>query len=485
MNARRLMLLLLVWLVPATAWADILFYEVTSKTNSKKKVRFMLQGTATKNPGRSTTFQHHKFGKIYFDSREIEVKSVPTLEQSFTKMVAKAGKDADPLMAAANWALRHGLLPQFYQAIDKTLAANPNHPRATLVRELKKQMDKPVADSPKLEQEMKKLVGRPGMKVKQSNHFILLHDTPDKPAANRKLPRAEERLQLLESVYESFLLRFYAHGVELDVPNERLKVVLFNDHRDYLQFATRLSPSLVSTGGFWDGTNNTSVFFDQGTTEDFKELVALSDRLQADKAEAQRQKKSGIGEQVRLADTISLLVDIARENEDIKVVSHEATHQMAGNTGLFPRDVLVPSWVHEGLASYFETSDGASWGGVGAVNGDRLDYYRALSRDREHSNIDFIVGDQIFSFAETHGEKLHGYGQAWALTHFMMERHFPEFIKFYRQLGEMPPDLKLSSEILTALFQECVPIDTFALDAQWRNYMNSLQTDLDIILGEK
>ena len=41
-----------------------------------------------------------------------------------------------------------------------------------------------------------------------------------------------------------------------------------------------------------------------------------------------------------------MLVEIERENSDIEVVSHETTHQMAGNTGLLPRNVLIPSWTH-------------------------------------------------------------------------------------------------------------------------------------------
>ena len=101
---------------------------------------------------------------------------------------------------------------------------------------------------------------------------------------------------------------------------------------------------------------------------------------------------------------------------------------MAGNTGLLPRHVRIPSWVHEGLATYFETPNGAMWSGIGAVNESRLSLYRALERDREHSNIGFIVGDQIFDYAGSLGAKLHGYGQAWALTHFLMEKHFDKFI---------------------------------------------------------
>src|SRR6202008_2671028 len=104
-------------------------------------------------------------------------------------------------------------------------------------------------------------------------------------------------------------------------------------------------------------------------------------------------------ENVQLADTLTMLIEVERENHDIEVVSHEATHQMAGNTGLLPRHVQIPSWVHEGLATYFESPREAAWSGVGAVNESRLRRYRGMERDKEHSNIQFITGDQIFDYA--------------------------------------------------------------------------------------
>jgi hypothetical protein len=293
------------------------------------------------------------------------------------------------------------------------------------------------------------------------------------------------------------MLRFFSHGVDLDIPQERMKVVLFSEHRDYLQFATQLSPTLQSASGFWDGQNNTSVFYDHATTDDFKILQAMSDQLQEMKEATKKLKRNErpafkVGDRIielkdlaRMADTIELLVGIERENLDIEVVSHEATHQMAGNTGLFPRDVVVPSWVHEGLATYFETPDDAAWSGIGAVNTDRLDLYRVLERDRVHSNIDFIVGDQIFDMAASIRGTLHGYGQAWALTHFLMERHFKEFINFYRRIGEMPPDVLISPQVLTDLFSESFGSDRRSLDNEWRAYMRSLKTDLELILDEE
>jgi hypothetical protein len=105
-----------------------------------------------------------------------------------------------------------------------------------------------------------------------------------------------------------------------------------------------------------------------------------------------------------------------------------------------------------------------------------------LEPDRQHSSIDFIVGDQIFDYAGNHATKVAGYGQAWALTHFLMEHHFDKFLAFYRRLGEMPPDAHLSSEVVNKLFDEELKTDRRILDQQWRAYMRTLKTDIEEIL---
>lgn len=460
--------------------ADVVKYKLPGSGSE-----LVLQGSVTTNPGGTRTFTHPKLGTMHFNLQDSTIIKVPTVLEQFNKQLGKAGGDGAKRYEAAQWALRHGLLPQFYQSVAKTLEADPNHARANLVKRLKVRIDEPLGDSSKQEKEMKDLVGRPDMKIKKSKHFILMHDTPDKPMVNRKIPRADERLQLLEQVYESFLLRFFAHGVELDIPKDRLKVVLFAEHKDYLFFATKLNPGLSSAAGFWSPSNNTSVFYDNGTTEGFKGLLELSDSLQETKKEAVKMRAANASEIKHLADALQFIVGLERENLDVEVVSHETTHQMAGNTGLLPRDVRIPAWVHEGLATYFETPEGANWGGIGAVNGDRLKWYRGLEPDKEHSNIDFIVGDQIFDYAGSHASKVHGYGQAWALTHFLMERHFDEFIAFYRRLGEMPPEVDFSQEVLTSVFNECVKKDRRALDTEWRSYMRGLKTDLEVILDSR
>ena len=419
------------------------------------------------------------FGTLWMNHRNVKKKwKIPKTSELFDRKYRATAKrqDTTAMMKLARQALKLGLLRRFHKAVDEVLKISPSSSEAKRVVALRARLDKSLPESSKLRAEMRALVRRSSMQFAASKHFLLLHDTPK--ARGGKPSRAEKRLALLEKVYESFLYKFYSQGVTLEVPSERLKVVLFREHRDYLTFAKQLSPTLTSAAGFWDPDKNTAVFYDQGTDKGFEQIRALNQALQRKRDIAEKTKAPDRKFIVRKAQTFEVLTKLMQENQDIEVVSHECCHQMAGNTGLLPRHVLVPSWVHEGLATYFEAPANASWAGFGAVSKERLTRYRDLAeKDREHSNIDFIVGDQIFRYAQTHGGTLHGYAQAWALTHFLMEKHFDKFMIFYRKLGEMPPDVPLSSAVLTRLFNSVFGTQRKALDGQWRSYMETLKTD--------
>src|SRR5690606_3744930 len=105
-------------------------------------------------------------------------------------------------------------------------------------------------------------------------------------------------------------------------------------------------------------------------------------------------------------------------------------------------------------------------------------WYKALESVREISNIEFVVGDRIFSYAMSHNAALHGYGQAWALTHFLMDRHFDKLMDFYAKLARMPRDTYLSPDLLNDVFDSVFdPSDRKNLDLEWRHYMSALRTD--------
>ncbi len=426
----------------------------------------------------------HDLGSLHVKlDNVVKIHKAPTVSAQYDLKLRQAKKDPALTMEVAKWALQRGLVKKFHDTVDKVLELDPNNAEAKRLIELRKRLNEGCKESTEQAAEMQRLIKNSNMKFKLSKHFRLMHDTPDKPEEGRKRSRADERLELLERVYEAFVYKFYSQGVDLEIPKEHLKVVLFNDFKNYVAFGKRVGDDIRFTAGFYEHTMNTAFFFDQGSHESFAGLMKLDAALQALVKQAQRERSPDLGNLTNLARSIRLLITIERESQDIEVVSHEATHQLAANTGLLPRHVMVPSWVHEGLATYFESPNDASWAGFGAVNAQRLEWYNALSGNDKVSNIDFIVGNQIFDHARSGGAILHGYAQAWALTHFLLERHFDRFMLFYKKLGDMPPDVTLSAEALNNIFNDVFKDQRSDLQSEWKQYMNTLKTEKDKVLG--
>src|SRR5579872_2850599 len=231
---------------------------------------------------------------------------------------------------------------------------------------------------------------------------------------------------------------------------------LFKDFTEFQEHARRLGPESAGSAGFWSPVRNVVGFYDDSTTEASDELKR--ERQQLEKA-ADDAKKAGTSlERRRDSETLrqikinEVLTDIDRWNCDLATVSREASHLLAANTGLLPRRVEIPGWVHDGLAAYFEAPSDGAWAGSGAVNESRLHDYEAMKNDVVHASIDFIVADNLRSYASPRGAAQQADAQVWALTHFLFEKHVHELVKYYRLLAEMPPDVKFNGDLLQDLF---------------------------------
>lgn len=470
----------------SSAWADLVTIRVPGTD-----LALTIEGRLRYNPGGTVFFYHPKLGKLVLDANtDIIERWEADSHEEIVRRKMNSARTAEEMMDAADYALSHALVSKVYEAAEEAIKLDPQNKRAAGVLDLQKKMQVDLGDYSEEEKKIRAEVRNDDMIVAVSPHFILLHDTPTTLPRDslRKKIRSEERLELLELVYESFLLKFYAKGKRLQIPDERLMVVLFHEEQDFYAYAEEKSPELGSAIGFWDPKTNISFFFDHGSSESFRELREVAARMQDRKEEllvrARNDPSINVADYRRRADMVQMLVEIDQENSDIEVVSHECTHQMAGNTGLFPRHIRTPSWMHEGLATYFEAPSEASWSGIGAVNEMRLGLYKVLAeQDTERSNVDFIVGDQIFTDAASHMATLHGYSQAWALTHFLMEKHFDEFMTFYGALAEMPPDVFLHEELLTEIFDDCFRKDREALNSEWHRYMRGLRTEKENIMS--
>jgi Protein of unknown function (DUF1570) len=451
---------------------------------------FTMEGKIADPKQRIITVTHEKFRKgsdgksdlklnlMYREKGELlsieDMIIVPSRKQQYQKQLSEAQKGGtEERLKLATWAIKNGLVQEFYNAIELVRQSDPDNEIVKRVLEVKAKMSVPITDS-SAEQKYMTDTLPPGMKFKTSDHYIIAYDTPDS--------KAQERLELVERVYETFLSFFAFKGRVLEPPPYRLMVTLFNEHKQYLDFSTRLDPSLNMAAGYWSPESNLAVFFAQGTYPALKELQDKSKEWEQLRKDLERQNKQNRGDIVRFADTLKLLVLVAVENQDLEVVTHEATHQIAGNCGLFPRRIRIPQFAQEGLAAFFESPSDANWSGVGAVNKRRLQYYRALAdkfNDREHSNIDFVVSDQIYTRAGSHATVLHAYGQAWALTHFLMDKHFDELQQFWKNLARLPGDMIVSEPDLVRCFDDAFGKDRNKLDMEWRRHMDSLKTDID------
>ncbi|PHS09659.1 MAG: hypothetical protein COA78_11865 [Blastopirellula sp.] len=479
---RALLVALLLAACPSIVQADIVFYTIPGTT-----LTFLLQGSAKINPGQTVTFRHQAFGNLYMGAHDVRIlKTKPTSSIAMQmRRGAEADQDLDKCFAAARFALRTGQLKEFYANAANAWKIAPENAAVTRLVNMKREIDKTVPINPAQKKTMEDYMkNRPGMEFTRSKHYVLMHDTGNKINKRTKLTRAQERLKLLEIVYESYMMKFSLEGVMLTVPKEPLMVVLFSEYDDYLGFSSSISPTLASTAGFFDRKSQIAVFFDQGTDDTFDFLYKINTQLQIEKKRLMRTREPGAKDRIRLADTLQLLIEVNRANLDIEVVSHEATHQLAGNTGLMPGDSPVPVWAAEGLATYFESPKEAAWGGIGAVNEERLELYRYLAPVTDISNIRFIVTDQIFTRASSNFSTMHAYAQSWALTHFLMDRHFTKLMKYYQKLSEHKGNLRLSEEKYIEIFTEAFEGRTIdQLDLEWKSYMRGLKTDLERVLN--
>ncbi len=453
------------------AYCDFVFYRLPGT-----KLEAILEGKTKVMAGRLLEYTHPTFGSMALSLDDAVVVKAPTRQDEFKKLALKASKSKDiqDYLEAANQALKRGLIKEFYECCSAAYRIDPGHATVKRLVEARRLVKKPLGDHAAVENALRASTGISKLKVEVSPHYVLLHDTSDSKLGRKT--RAKARIELLEKVYESYFMKFALEGVVLNPPKEHMMVLLFGEERTFQRYATLFDPELQTAAGFWSPKDNIGVFYDQGTTKPMKLLASIADEMQKSKVKMRGTAVSQ--DMAHLANSFDLLVKVAREESDIEVVSHEATHQLAGNTGVLPRGKIGARWAHEGLASYFETPAGAGWGGIGAVNQTRLADYRVVARDPNRSRLELIVSDQLFYTARDLGEAVEAYGQAWALTYFLMETRFEKLLEYYRMCSEFEDEAPPTKRV--QVFSEVFG-DLRSLEGEFKGFMETLKSDVDRI----
>jgi uncharacterized protein DUF1570 len=225
--------------------------------------------------------------------------------------------------------------------------------------------------------------------VKTTSHYIVV--------AQRGA--AEHYAALFEQIYRQCHVYFVAHGFPMDEPEFPLVAVVFHDQASFARYC-RSEGAMPQTGlvGFYLATSN---------------RVALYDQTAA-----------GQSTEAGVYDT----------------AIHEATHQIAFNTGIHSRIGQTPQWVVEGLATLFE-ADGVRARDVSAmvsdrINPERLEWFQKYRRLRRPTGSleAYIRDDILFKRAP-----LDAYSQAWALSFYLVESRPMEFARYLKAIAARDP----------------------------------------------
>jgi hypothetical protein len=465
----------------SVAAADFVIFMLSPS----KGLGVLLEGEVdTRNNAQLLTLRHKKYGEIILPRDQCKWFKAedPRKKQAAALKAAAKTKDVDTLWRLAKDSIRRGNAGNYFRAAEIILEFDQEHKEAERANRLAALIDAEIPESKEEESKMRKDSKiEKKVQFERSEHFLLMHDLSGSKRGLGKTPRTAERLEVMEKVYKAFLAFFWSRGFELQPPKERLRVVLLEKEQDFKEFAASQDASSVSASGFFNLIDNVSYFYEHRGTPNYREMKSLTKEL---KDVGKERNVINRGDFVRLGKALDLMTEVWSEQDDIAVCSHEMTHQLAANTKLMPTNRGFPLWVAEGFACYFESPKDAQWSGIGAVNKERLAFYRKARRsNNSYCNVEAVVSDRIFLEARSFEERLNAYSVSWSLTHFLMEKHFDRLMAYYQKIAKLPPfEHRLKPSDSASIFWSCFTGEQKQnLNAHWHAYMQGLKTDLETI----
>jgi len=170
-----------------------------------------------------------------------------------------------------------------------------------------------------------------------------------------------------------------------------------------------------------------------------------------------------------------------------QTVAHEGTHQILQNIGVQPRMAPWPLWLAEGFAEYCaptSTKKRGDWAGPGVVNPFHMATIRDLNdplNPRNSGADGGRIANRVRNDPEVEPlitkEQLDptDYARAWAVTHYLAARKFPEFLAYLKEMGTLPPLGKMTAQEQKDLFTKHFGPDFAKLDRAVGQYLRNLK----------
>jgi hypothetical protein len=284
-----------------------------------------------------------------------------------------------------------------------------------------------------------------GFKIHQTKNYLICYNT------------SQAYAQWVGGLFERLNAAFYNYwsrrGIEMRPPQFPLVALVFDSKASYAQHArAELGDATGSIIGYYSLKTNRMTMYDLTGVEEF-----------------------GGGGRATTAARVNQILSKPGAERTVATIVHEATHQLAFNSGLQVRYADIPMWVSEGLAIYFETPDLESktgWRNIGGVNRVNLVNYRKAAADGKLASLETLLSDdKPFRDSSTAAT---AYAQAWALNYYLLKTRSDEYVKYLQAQAAQAPLVTVEPIERVKQFQEALGSDTTAIEAEFLKFMRNV-----------
>jgi hypothetical protein len=350
--------------------------------------------------------------------------------------------DVPGRMRLADWCKLHDMHQQRADVLAEVLKLDPAHPAAygelmDADRKRNRPVDKDWAER------LANLIDK-RFTLHHSQHFTVLTDCD--------AHTAQLQAEAMEDTYRLFYHHAARIGLRPMPPANRLVCVLFEKFDAYQDFQKRYEglESAWASGHYSWRTNRTSFFHDRDNPalkEPRDRATALEQELKDLREEMENLPGNQTAARLKLQDRIKRAsAEMAFINERLNYVGltftlsktrHEAAHQLLFNSGIQKRGKGYPFWLAEGLAMLFESVDPQGHAGPHLPNEYRIRAFRDLEKKAELLSLADLLRER-----PKHDDRMETvvgkYAQAWALVHYLWNKHPARLAGYLRAMEEHP-----------------------------------------------
>ena len=274
--------------------------------------------------------------------------------------------------------------------------------------------------------------------------------------------QAAHYARLLDGVYSEFWSHFSRRQFPLQQPEFPLIVLVFPSHAQFVAYA-RAEGTAIPSGlkGYYHRSSNRIALFADAPLE-----TASLNASEAASIAAVAHAPPG-----------DILGSVEGSLRDTLI--HEATHQLAYNTGLHARMGDHPRWVSEGLAMLFEEDSRLVVRGsrdpADRVNRSRYVWFMNYRQQRRPNKSleQFLSSDDLFSRAG-----LDAYSEAWALSFYLIETRRSDYAKYLQTVAARDPLLPYPPEERLADFRTAFGKDIAYFEGQYLLFLDRISAKI-------